>query len=170
MKIALIGMMGTGKTTSGPLIAEKLGVSFADLDDIIAYKVGMSIAQVFMHFGEKTFRSYETSALYEVIWHENIVISCGGGVTLNSKNMEIMKDFIKVRFIADAHTLHERLKNDLSRPLLKDNLIEAIQKIMDEREQHYSVYADITVDTSNKTPQEVADEVIKALEEKGYID
>jgi shikimate kinase len=169
MKIALIGMMGTGKTTSGPIIANKLGTNFADLDDIIAYKVGMSISQAFIYFGEKVFRSYETSALSEVVWHENIVISCGGGVTLNVRNMEIMKDFIKVRFIADAEILHQRLKNDFSRPLLKDNSVAALKKIMDEREKHYAAYADITIDTSNKTPEEVADLTIQALKDKGYI-
>ncbi len=169
MKIALIGMMGTGKNTSGILIAQKLGVSFADLDDIIAYKAGMSIQQAFMYFGEKVFRSYETSVLAEVVWHENIVISCGGGVTLNLENMEMMKDFIKVRFIADAHTISKRLEGDFTRPLIKENTPAALQKIMDQREEQYASYADITVDTAGKTPEEVADLTIKMLKEKSLI-
>jgi shikimate kinase len=152
-------MMGTGKTVSGMMLAERLELSFADLDDMIVYRLGMPITQVFITVGEKVFRSYETDILRELVWQDNIVISCGGGVSLSSDNMKLLDDFIKVRLTASPETIYDRIKDDFSRPLIKDNTPPALQKLIDEREASYSSYADITVSTDNKSVEDVVAEI-----------
>ena len=159
LKIAIIGYSGTGKSAAGVKIAEKLALSFADLDEIIVYKQGMSIAQTYITFGEKTFRSLEEGALSEVLWHDDIVICVGGGLPLNSCIMELLQDFVKVRFTAGAHTIHARL-TALNRPKIWDYSLAAIKKAIAEREETYSFYADITIDTDGKTVEEVAELVV----------
>ncbi|MCL2555706.1 MAG: shikimate kinase [Firmicutes bacterium] len=163
-RIAFIGMMGTGKSISGRKIAEKLQLSFSDLDDVLINRMGMSIAQAFIVFGEKVFRDYETNALLEVVWNERIVIACGGGVALKKENMDILDGYIKVRLTASPDTIYNRIKDDFTRPLIKDNSPPALAKIIDERESKYAEYADITVNTDNKSIEEVVEEIIKELE------
>jgi len=163
-KIAFIGMMGTGKSVSGRRLAEKLQLSFADLDDMLIYRMGMSIAQAFIVFGEKIFRDYETNALLEASWSDKMVIACGGGVVLKKENMDMLNKFIKVRLTANPYTIYDRIKDDFTRPLIKDSSPPALAKIIEEREGSYSKYADITINTDDKTVEQVVDEIVKALE------
>jgi len=163
-KIAFIGMMGTGKSVVGRAVAEKLQLAFSDLDDLLINRMGMYIAQAFIVFGEKVFRDYETNALLEASWLDKIVIACGGGVALKKENMQHLKNYIKVRLTASPQTIYDRIKDDVTRPLIKDNSPPALKKIIDERESAYSEYADIVINTDNKSIDEVAQEVLKALE------
>jgi len=163
MKIAFIGMMGTGKSATGKVVAERLGLKFADLDDMIVQRAGMPIAQVFIAVGENVFRSYESDVLQEVYWNEDIVVACGGGVQLKADNMDLLSDYIKVRLTASPEVIYERIKDDFSRPLIKDNSPPALAKIIEEREERYASYADITVDTSGKSIEETAEEILGKL-------
>lgn len=167
--IAFIGMMGCGKTVTARLVAEKLGMCFADIDDCMVARLGMPISVAFITFGEKVFRGYEHDVMCEVVWQDNFVVSCGGGVPLFKPNMDLLEKFVKVRLTASPQTIYLRTKDDFSRPLLKDNSPKKIAEIIAERESVYSAYADITVNTDDKSVEEVADEVIAALEkfEKG---
>ncbi len=162
--IAFIGMMGTGKTVTSRVVAEKLGMNFIDIDDTLVARMGMPISVAFITLGEDIFRSYEHDVLCEVIWQDNFVISCGGGITLSERNMELMKDFIKVRLTASPEEIYRRTKDDFSRPLLKDNSPKKIAELIAEREDSYSRYADITVCTDGKTVEQVAEEIVESLE------
>jgi len=162
-KIAFIGMMGTGKSVAGKKLAEKLQLAFADLDDMLIYRMGMPIAQAFIVFGEKVFRDYETNALMEAVWCDRMVIACGGGVALKKENMDMLEKFVKVRLTASPETIFERIKDDFSRPLIKDNSPPALAKIIADRESCYSKYADITVCTDNKNVADVVEEIMTAL-------
>lgn len=162
MKIAIIGYMGTGKSAAGLKIAEKMELEFADLDEIMIYKLGMPISQAYITFGEKVFRSMEESALYEVLWRDDLVIVMGGGLPLNTQNMQLLKDFVKVYFIADAETVQSRL-TAMNRPKIWDSSADAARQAFKQRDADYKSYADITVDTSGKTLDEVADETIGLL-------
>lgn len=168
--IAFIGMMGCGKTVTSRVVAEKLGMNFLDIDDCIVAKMGMPISVAFLQLGEKTFRDHEYDIMCSVVWQDNFVISCGGGIPLFARNMELIKDFIKVRLTASPEVIYDRTKDDFARPLLKDNSPAKIAQMIAEREPAYSAAADITVDTVNKTIEEVADEVIAQLKAKGYLD
>lgn len=161
--IAFIGMMGTGKSVTSRLVAEKLGMNFLDIDDCLVARLGMTISVAFITFGERIFRGYEHDVMCEVVWQDNFVISCGGGAPLHKPNMDLIDKFIKVRLTASPEEIYRRTKDDFSRPLLKDNSPKKIAEIIAEREEVYSKYADITVSTDGKTVEQVADEVIAAL-------
>lgn len=167
--IAFIGMMGTGKTVTSRLVAEKLMMNFLDIDDCIVAKMGMPISVAFLQLGEKTFRDYEYDTICSIVWQPNFVISCGGGVPLFERNMELIKDFIKVRLTAGPEEIYHRTKDDFARPLLRDNSPAKIAQMMSEREQAYAKAADITVSTDGKTIEQVADEVIDQLKQKGFL-
>lgn len=161
--IAFIGMMGSGKTVTSRVVAEKLGMNFLDIDDTLVARMGMPISVAFITLGEEIFRGYEHDVLCEVVWQDNFVISCGGGIPLFKRDMDLLKDFIKVRLTASPQEIYNRTKDDFSRPLLKNNSPEKIAEMIAEREEAYSRYADITVSTDNKSVDEVADEVVEAL-------
>lgn len=161
--IAFIGMMGSGKSVTARVVAEKLGMNLLDIDDTLVARMGMPISVAFITLGEEIFRSYEHDVLCEVVWQENFVVSCGGGIPLNKSNMDLLKNFIKVRLTASAEEIYRRTKDDFSRPLLKDNSPKKIAEIIAEREEVYSRYADITVSTDNRSVEDVADEIVEKL-------
>ncbi|MCH5163911.1 MAG: shikimate kinase [Clostridiales bacterium] len=165
--IAFIGMMGSGKTVTSRIVAEKLGMNYIDIDDCLVARMGMPISVAFITLGEKTFRDYEHDVMCEVVWQDNFVISCGGGIPLHKRNMDLIENFIKVRLTASPEEIYNRTKDDFSRPLLKDNSPQKIAGMIAEREEAYSKYADITVSTDGKTIEEVADEVIRELKKLG---
>lgn len=165
--IVFIGMMGTGKTATAKLVAEKLMMNFIDIDDCLVARLGMPISVAFITFGEKVFRSYEHDVLCEVVWQDNFVISCGGGIPILDSNMELLKDFVKVRLTASPEEIYLRTKDDFARPLLKDNSPKKIAEMIAEREEAYSRYSDITVRTDGKTVEEASNEVIEKLKKFG---
>lgn len=168
--IAFIGMMGTGKTVTARVVAEKLGMNFIDIDDCLVARMGMPISVAFITLGEKIFRDYEHDVMREVVWQENFVISCGGGAPLYKPNMDLIENFIKVRLTASPEEIYARTKDDFSRPLLKDNSPAKIAEIIEEREEIYRKYSDIIVNTDGKTVEQVADEVIRKLDLRQRID
>ncbi len=161
--IAFIGMMGTGKSVTSRLVAEKLNMNYLDIDDCLVARLGMTISVAFITFGEKTFRAYEHDVMCEVVWQDNFVIACGGGAPLYKPNMDLIENFIKVRLTASPEEIYRRTKDDFSRPLLKDNSPAKIAQMIEEREEAYASVADITVCTDGKTIEEVADEVLIKL-------
>lgn len=163
MKVALIGMMGTGKTAIGPLVAEKLGLSYADIDNCLVARMGMTIPVAFITFGEKTFHVYEHDVICEVSWRDDMLICCGGGAALYEENMELLKDYVIVRLTASPQVIYDRTKDDFSRPLLKESSPKKIAELIDAREAAYSKHADITVDTTNITIEQAADTVVDAV-------
>ena len=88
--IILIGFMGTGKTTVGKIIAEKMQWTFLDTDDLIETRTGMSIPAIFEKYGEQWFRDQESAVIEEVLKEKNQVISTGGGAVLREENRQMM--------------------------------------------------------------------------------
>ncbi len=162
--ITFIGMMGSGKTVTAVALAQRLGMRVADVDNMIVARVGMTISQAFITFGEKNFREFENTVLCELCWQENLIISCGGGVPLKESNMELLKNYIKVQLTCDPEEIYLRTKDDITRPLLKDNSPKAIRAIYEQRKEVYDSYADITVDTTGRTLDDVVDEIVAKLE------
>ena len=163
MNIALIGMMGSGKSTIGKLLAEKLNLKFYDTDEEIIKLTNYSINQIFEEFSEQTFRTMETIVLAKILNLDNQVIATGGGIIKRKENQELLKNTTTIYLKADNETLLERVKNDNSRPLLNNkNLFLTIQTILYEREPLYE-QSKIIVDTTNKTPDEVVNEIIEKI-------
>ena len=161
--IYLIGYMGTGKTTVGNLLSSKLSLPLLEMDEILTDRFSMSISEIFDAFGEDAFRSAEEDLLEEISTMENpSIVSCGGGVILSDNNRRILRESgTTVLLQADPMEIFKRLQNNNTRPLLSGgNKLEKISKIYEERLPLYKEAAEIIIDTDNKTPEEIVDELI----------
>jgi len=164
MNYYLIGMMGSGKSTVGKLLAKKLETPFLDLDHYIEVKNNKSINDIFKEKGENYFRQLETNALSEIKASE-IVVACGGGIILNHENRKKIASNGKVVFLkASISSLIKRLFSNIDRPLLNDKNIEnELIKIWNERKNYYNETAEITINTDGYTPESISSLIIENL-------
>ena len=170
MNIVLIGYRCSGKTSTGKLLAEKLGRPFIDTDDLIINKTGATIDKTVSNYGWQHFRDVEKSVIKEVSSAENLVIATGGGIIINEENIRNLKDngFI-VWLYTDTDTIKKRLNEDKTsaenRPSLTgDDPIDEINKVLEERKSFYRSASDMTVDTTQLDISEVADKIIEEIE------
>jgi shikimate kinase len=160
--IALIGLMGAGKTSVGKLLAKNLGYNFIDIDDLIELKEKMKISEIFKIRGENYFRQIETQTIKDFSKNSNQVISTGGGAPQNPDNLKTLKSSCFVVYLyAPVTVLYERLLNEIdNRPMLHtENPKQKLHELLEKREPYY-LKADIKVDTANKTPGEVVSDII----------
>ncbi|TET38044.1 MAG: hypothetical protein E3J72_04225 [Planctomycetota bacterium] len=176
MNVFLIGYRGSGKTTSGSELAKKLNFAHADLDEIITSKAKLSIAEIFPRFGEPEFRDMESTALTEAATRDGQVVSTGGGVVLNPKNVELMRERgIIVYLDCDPGVAADRIEADpntkTQRPKLSGtDMRTEVRNKMRERAKLYEGAADFKLDTSRLTPAEAAQAVFKLLVDEGGLD
>ena len=164
--IALIGYKGTGKTVVGQLLAEKLNREFLELDWIIEEQAEKKISDIFKAGGEITFREYEIEATKNVVREKNAVIACGGGIVLNKINIDRLRENgITVYLTASPEVILERVSGEKGqRPLLEvEDQLETIKEMLEFRKPFYERAADITVDTSELSIDEVVKKIIKEL-------
>ncbi|MDD5590728.1 MAG: shikimate kinase [Dehalococcoidales bacterium] len=149
--IALIGFMGTGKTTVGKALADKLGKEFFELDILIEKKAGKAIPVIFKEDGEISFREFEIEVVKEVSQQRNAVIACGGGVILNKINIDrLRKEAVMVYLTATPRIILRRISRDTDeRPLLAvaDPAL-TVKDLLRFRRPFYERAADVTVNTS----------------------
>jgi len=169
MKIVLVGYMGSGKSTVGKVLAEKLNVDFFDLDDIIEKENKLSVSDIFKTKGELFFRKQENQLLTNVLNKNSFVLSVGGGTPMYFNNMKlIIQNSISIYLRSDLSTLTERLfKEKENRPLIshlktKESMKEFIAKHIFERKVQYE-NAKYVVDISNKIVDVIKDEILKLL-------
>jgi shikimate kinase len=158
--IALIGFMGTGKTSVGRLVAEALGFKFLDTDELIQSRTGRTIADIFAKEGELAFRALERQVVQELSTHEKTVISTGGGLPTNPENLAALKSFALVVCLwASPEKIWERVRHQSHRPLLHD--IDPQQKIRDLLTVRGPFYrqADVLVNTDQRSAREVAQQI-----------
>jgi shikimate kinase len=163
--IALIGMMGAGKSSVGACLRQRTGLRLLDTDEIVASKFRMSIPQIFAEHGEKKFREAETEALRGVRIEQQKIIVTGGGVVLRKENVEILtKQGVIVWLDGDEDTLFARAFRKQNRPLLQTkNPRKAFSQILGARRSLYGNIADIRIDTSVLTDEEVAVAILTKL-------
>lgn len=168
MNIVLIGFMGTGKSTIGRLLAQKLGFEFVDVDARIEQQAGKTITRIFQSEGEEYFRKLEREFAEELSAGEGQVIATGGGFVLNSQNIAVLrpKGFI-VSLKASPRVIYERIRNEKHRPLLAvpDPLAQIGQMLL-ERDERYRD-ADLLIDTDGKSPAGIAGEIGAELVKRG---
>lgn len=159
--IVLCGFMGSGKSVTGKLLAEKLGFEFVDMDEFIESQTGISVNDIFKTQGESAFRKMETDAALQLGKKTSLVISSGGGTVLNPQNVNYLKAN-GILFLLDvtAYTVKSRLKNDASRPLLAKDKENAIETLLNSRKSAYINAADYIID-SNGSKFSAAEEIIK---------
>jgi shikimate kinase len=163
--IVLIGMMGAGKSTVGDCLHRRTGFPRLDTDEIVMSKFGMPISKIFSAHGENKFRDAETEALQTLASDEPVVIVTGGGIILREENRNLLKRLGAVVWLeADEETLFKRASRADSRPLLqRRNPRKAFAEMLKARVPLYAKVADICVDTSALTDEEVALAVLVKL-------
>ncbi len=164
--IALIGFMATGKSTIGPLLAEKNGYALIDTDKLVEADMGMKIAAIFSTLGEAEFREAEHKALKKALEMDKTVISTGGGMILLKKNRELLtqKAFV-VSLSAQPETIFDRVKGDNTRPLLKcEDPLLRIKQLLAERQQYYDC-CDFKISTDDWTAEQCCQKILEAYRE-----
>jgi shikimate kinase len=159
MNIYLIGMMGSGKSTLGKTLSEKIQKPFIDLDSEIEKATGKSITQIFDIYGEEQFRKMETKQLKQ---YSESIVACGGGIVLNNANRKfINENGIAILLLATMEQLAQRLSSSNNRPLLADdNMEEALTKLWLERLIDYLDTANFTIETDEKNPEQLTEEIL----------
>lgn len=163
MRIALVGFMGTGKSSVARLVALELDYKFLDTDKLIEQQEGMDIPQIFNRYGEEYFRRRESKVLQDVIeGEERLVLSTGGGLVISAANRKLLKEHtLPVLLEASPRVIYKRVKNS-DRPLLKmgeGKVLTKIKELLAERRRYYHQF-DFRIDTDHKKQREVAQEII----------
>ncbi len=167
--ITLIGMMGSGKTTTGEELRKLLpDFHYVDIDAEIEKSTQKKISEIFLRHGEPFFRMLESEKIKKFCKEKNYIISAGGGAFESEDNRKIMLETSYVIYLkATPEEIYERKKQENHRPLLKKNFsVEKISSIMKLREKNYRK-ADITIDTTGKSPLSIAEEIIGVLKLNG---
>lgn len=158
--IILVGMMATGKSTVGAILAEELDYELVDLDAVITGREGRSIADIFAEGGEQAFRRIESAVLQEMLQGERKVISTGGGAVLAPGNAAAMLEHgFVVALTATEDAIIERVSGDVNRPLLAGNAANRVRSIMEQRREAYR-FAHCTVDTTELNVAEVSQYIL----------
>ena len=161
--IFLIGMMGSGKSSTGPILAEILKYKYVDLDVLIEKLTKKTIEKVFSDEGEEYFRDLETQCLQEIIKLPSVVVSTGGGVVLKKENWGFLRQGIIVWLDINKEIVLNRLNSkDNIRPLLKANIDVKYEEIFETR-KHIYAQADLRVEINNEGVKKVAEKILNAL-------
>jgi len=166
MNIVLIGLRGSGKTTVGKILAHRLGRELIEMDELVTLKAGLTIPEIVSKHGWGRFREIEEEVTDQVARLENTVNASGGGVITREENIARLKENgILVWLQAGVDTLVKRTGRDSQRPpLIKGRTTrEDMEITFKERKTLYEQAADLTIDTENKTPEEVAGAIIESL-------
>ena len=164
--VALIGLMGAGKTAVGRALAATIGRRHVDLDRAITQLAGRSIGVIFHEGGESSFRDLEAECLaIQLAGHDPIVLSTGGGVLIRDQNRAALVDGATVVWLrARPETLADRVGSGVGRPLLEGrNPLEVLRDLADERHPIYAAAADLVVDTDDRSVDELARSLAGAL-------
>jgi len=164
--IVLVGFMGTGKTEVGKIVAQRLERQRLCLDDMIEWKVGKPIVQIFKEDGEEQFRKVEAEVVKAASKDKNVVIDAGGGVVIDENNVKQLKEHgLIICLSARPEVIYNRTKGHMHRPLLNTpDPVASIRDLLESRRAYYD-RADYKIDTSDVSLEEVADKVIELLEQ-----
>ena len=165
LNIYLIGMMGCGKSTIGPLLATQLGYNFLDTDTTIEKLVSQSIAELFQTVGEPEFRQIETQVLAEISAHIRLVVSTGGGIAIERENWNHLHQGLVIWLDPAVDLLVERLQGDTTRPILatSEELQPKLERIRSERHHRYAE-ADIQISIDRPlAPEEIVDLILAKI-------
>ncbi|WP_289501296.1 shikimate kinase [Gloeocapsopsis sp. IPPAS B-1203] len=164
VNLYLVGMMGTGKTTVGRVLATKLGYKFVDTDEIITQVTQQSISEVFATTGESAFRQIETQVLARVCAYTHLAIATGGGIVLRRENWSYLHHGLIVWLDAPIELLYTRLNTDETRPLLQaGDLRTQLETLLQQRQPLYS-QADLRVNVNlEETPEQLATRILAAI-------
>ncbi len=164
--ILLTGFMGTGKTTISHELHRITKMEEIDLDAYIVEKMNCSINDIFEKQGETFFRNLETDCLKEILKKKNIILSCGGGTVLRTKNVDLMRQNGKIVLLtAEPQTIYDRVRNHTERPLLNQNMnVEYIAQLLEKRKSAYFEAADMIICTDGRNTADICQEILMKIE------
>ena len=163
-KISLTGMMGSGKSSIGKILAKKFGLPFYDSDKEVEKKFNLKVNEIFIRYGENRFRVEEELVCKKILQNKSFILALGGGSILNDSVRNIIKEnCLSIYLRTSENILLERLKDDKSRPLLiEKDIKKVIKDLITERENYY-IKSDIIIDNNNNSLETIADEIITLL-------
>jgi shikimate kinase len=169
--VVIVGPPGSGKTTVGRLLAERLGVAFVDTDEVAATAAGKSVPDIFIEDGEERFRELERAAVVSTLQSAGAdsgdrVVALGGGAVLNPATRADLQGQRVVALSVDLTDAVKRVGLARDRPLLVEAPRARMSATLRERAPLYAEVADLTVDTSQRTPDDVAEEVLAWLSQQ----
>lgn len=163
--IVLIGFMGAGKSAAGRALARKTQLPHFETDDMVSAQFGLSIPEIFATFGEEKFREAESLTLQQLSQEPPAIIVTGGGIVLRATNVPLLRGLGTIISLeADEETLFHRISRGKPRPLLQTADPRAtMTELLTARRPFYHAAADVRLDTSRLTHEEVADAILKAI-------
>ncbi|GAA2593386.1 shikimate kinase [Streptomyces axinellae] len=162
--VVLVGPMGAGKSTVGAILAQRLGVTCRDTDQDIVETAGKPISEIFLDEGEPHFRELERAAVRAALAEHTGILALGGGAVLAEETRALLAGQPVVFLEMGLSEAVKRVGLDAPRPLLVINPRQQWRKLMAERRPLYTEVARVVVSTEDRTPDEVADEILAALE------
>jgi shikimate kinase len=171
LRIALVGLPGSGKSTIGRQLARRLGLVSLDTDHVIAQQLGCSIREYFEREGEESFRDVEESVLDDLTQTHNGVLSTGGGSVLRPTNREHLHSRCHVVYLRSSpEEIFRRLRHDMQRPLLQvDDPLSRLRDLYNIRDPLYRETAHFVVETGRPSVSNLLNMVIMQLELAGVL-
>ena len=164
--IVLCGFMGSGKSSVGKALSDRLNKEFIDIDAFIEEKEKMSVNEIFKTLGEEYFRKAESKAAYSLGALSNKIIACGGGTVLNPENVKALKENGELFYLSVCpDTVTQRLKNCTDRPLLAKDMENTVTTLLNKREPIYKSVCDFVID-ANKPLNLVINQILEKSDKK----
>lgn len=162
--IALIGLMGVGKSTVGRRLARRLGLPFADGDTEIEEAAGMTVSDIFSLYGEEEFRAGEARVMKRLVEGPPMVLATGGGAVMNPETRALLKEkALTVWMRADLQVVAERVRRRDTRPLLRGrDPLETLKRMAEVRYPIYA-FADVTVEVGTGAHAQAVDAIVAAI-------
>lgn len=164
-RVILIGPMGSGKTTIGRIIAQRLGLEFRDTDQTIETTVGRSISDIFLEDGEDAFRTLEKKILRDELLSDDTVLALGGGAPISIDAQSALRAIASPVIYLDVSlaTVAPRIGFNRDRPLLINNPRGQWQSLMEARRPIYEAIADTVIDANDKSQEDIVEEIMVTI-------
>ncbi|HIH42813.1 TPA: shikimate kinase [Candidatus Woesearchaeota archaeon] len=166
MNIALIGYRGTGKTTVSKLLADELGYKLLSTDALIVEHANMGISELVKKSGWEKFRAIEKEVISEIAEFDDCVFDCGGGIVEDWENIAALKKNKTTKIIlltANINIIAERIQGSDRPSLTSKSIVNEIEEVLNKRRKLYEKAADVKIDTSKLTVQEIVKKIRKQL-------
>ena len=163
-RVVLVGPMGAGKSTVAALLAQAWGLPVRDTDADVEAADGRTVADIFVESGEATFRDLETKAVAEALATHDGVLALGGGAVLAETTRDLLRGHDVVFLRVGLTEAVKRVGLGIGRPLLLGNVRSRVKAMLDERAPIYESVATLVVDTDDRTPDDVAAQIVEALD------